>query len=599
MLWYTFDMTNIQISELLNNIAAAYSIKDEKKYRFQIIAYEKAAESIENSPTELTELYKEEKLNRIPGIGPTIQSRLEELFKTGKVVHFEEVMKDIPRAVFPLLDIPSFGPKKAYKLVREFKLENPETVIQDIVKIAEAEKIAPLAGFGKKSQSDILRAITEYNLGKTKSSRMVLPYANELAQKMLDYLKQSDAVIEASPLGSLRRKKDTIGDIDIAVSTNKPQEVLDHFTTYPHKQRIIERGEKTSSIIVSSGKQIDLMVQSPEGFGSLLQHFTGSKAHNVHLREYALSKGLSVSDYGIKKKGEEKDKYKQYKTEESFYSVLGLQWVPPEMREDTGEIELALQHNLPKIIELSDIKGDFHLHSSFPIEESHDKGQNSMEEMLKKALSLGYHYLGFSEHNPSQGKHTSQQVIALLIKRQAHIEKLRLKYKNIIRIFSLLETDILPNGNLAIDDNSLSLLDATIVSVHSSFSQDRDSMTKRVIKGLSHPKAKILAHPTGRLINERPPYELDWGKIFAFCQENNKALELNAAPQRLDLTDILVREAVKRNIKIIINTDSHATEQMDLMQYGVSVARRGWATKRDILNAMTYNELASWFKGGE
>ncbi len=596
MLWYTLDVTNSEISKLLNNIAAAYSIKDEKKFRFQILAYEKAAESIESSPTELTELYKEERLAGIPGVGATIRSRLEELFKTGKVAHFEEVMKDIPQAVFPLLDIPSFGPKKAYKLVNEFNLDNPETVIPDLVAIAESGKIAPLAGFGEKSQSDILRAISEYNLGKTKSSRMVLPYANELAQKMIDYLKQSDDVILASPLGSLRRKRDTIGDIDIAVSTNNPQAVLDHFTAYPHKTRIIERGEKTSSIIVSSGKQIDLMVQSPDGFGSLLQHFTGSKAHNVHLREHALTIGLSVSDYGIKKKGEDKDAYVQYKTEEAFYDVLGLQWVPPEMREDTGEIELALQHKLPKIIELLDIKGDFHIHSSFPIEESHDRGQNSMEEMIEKALSLGYHYIGFSEHNPSQAKHTSQHTSDLLTKRQEHIEELREKYKKSIRIFSLLETDILPNGSLAIDDKALSILDATIVSVHSSFSQDRESMTKRVLKGLSHPKAKILAHPSGRLINERPPYELDWEKIFTFCKEHNKAIEINAAPQRLDLTDILVREAVKREIKLFINTDSHATEQMDLMQYGVSVARRGWATQRDILNAMTYNELTSWFQ---
>ncbi len=588
-------MTNLEISNLLKSIAAAYSIKDEKKFRFQIIAYEKAADSIEHTPTELKELYKEDKLTGIPGVGPTIQSRLEELFKTGKVAHFEDVLSDIPKAVFPLLDIPSFGPKKAYRLVHEFELKNPDTVIKDVVKIAQEGKIAQLEGFGEKSQADILRAIEEYGKGKTKTARMVLPYATELARKMIAYLKESPAVVEASTLGSLRRKRDTIGDIDIAVATNDPKVALDHFTSYPHTERIIERGERTSSIIVSSGKQIDLMVESPKGFGALLQHFTGSKAHNVHLREYALTQGLSLSDYGMRKKGTD-DKYTLFDSEEKFYKTLGLQWIPPEMRENTGEIELALKSKLPKIIELADIKGDFHLHSSFPIEESHDPGQNSMEEMIEKALSLQYKYLGFSEHNPSQAKHNKKQVYDLLVKRQEHIEKLRVKYNKIIRIFSLLENDILPNGKLAIDSDSLSLLDGTIVSIHSSFSMDRQKMTERVLKGLSHPKAKILAHPTGRLLNQRSGYDLEWEKVFDFCKANNKALEINSWPLRLDLPDVLVREAQKKGIKFFINTDSHAVDQMDMMEYGVSVARRGWTTPSDILNAMPYNELVEWFR---
>lgn len=587
-------MTNLEISKLLNNVAAAYSITDEKKYRFQIIAYEKAAESIEQNPTELKELYKDGKLSEIPGIGATIKSRLEELLTTGKVAHFEDVMKDIPQSVFPLLDIPSFGPKKAFRLVSEFKLKDPATVIQDVVAIAKEGKIATLPGFGEKSQADVLRAIEEYGRGKTKTARMVLPYATELARKMIAYLKESDAVVEASTLGSLRRKRDTIGDIDIAVATNNPKAVLDHFTAYPHKERIIERGERTSSIIVSSGKQIDLMVESPKGFGALLQHFTGSKAHNVRLREYALSKDLSLSDYGIRKKGSD-DKYTLFDSEEAFYKYIGLQWVPPEMREDTGEIELALKHELPKILELKDMKGDFHLHSSYPIEPSHDMGQNTMDEMIEKAMQLGYSYIGFSEHNPSISKHTQKQVHDILSKRKEFIAKLNEKYTNKVRVFSLLETDILPNGSLAIEDDALQLLDGSIVSVHSAFDMDRDKMTERVLKGLSHPKARILAHPTGRLLNQRPSYELDWDKIFAFCVENNKALEINASPLRLDLPDILVRDAIKHGVKFFIDTDSHASDQMELMEYGVSVARRGWAKPDDILNALPYNELKEWF----
>jgi len=587
-------VTNAEVSKILRDIAAAYSIKDEKKFRFQIIAYQKAADSLEHSPTELKELFKEGKLGIIPGVGPSIQASLEELLTTGRVKHFEAILQDIPKAFFPLLDIPSFGPKKAYQLVTEFKLTDPHTVVQDIVKLAQAGKIASLSGFGDESQKKILQAIDEYGRGKTKTARMVLPYANELAQKMLAYLKECKAVKQASPLGSLRRKMATVGDIDIAVATNDPAAVLNHFTAYPHKERIIEKGEHTSSILVSSGKQIDLMVQPTEAFGSLLQHFTGSKAHNIHLREHALSQGLSLSEYGMKKKGG--TEITKYETEETFYKALGLQWIPPEMREDTGEIELAMQNKLPQLIELKDIKGDFHLHSSFPIEPSHDMGMSSMEEMIEKALTLGYTYLGFSEHNPSISKHTKQQVLHILQKRKTFIEQLNLKFNKSIRVFSLLETDILPNGNLAIDNDALDLLDATIVSVHSVFSLDKKTMTERVLQGLSHPKAKILAHPTGRLLNERQGYELDWDKLFAFCKEHHKALEINAWPQRLDLPDMLVREAIKQGVKLIINTDSHDASQMDMMEYGVSVARRGWATTRDILNAMPYNELKEWFE---
>lgn len=590
-------MTNTEIIKLLKNVAAAYSIKDEKKHLFQILAYKKAADTIEDSPTELKELYKEGKLKGMPGIGPSMQAHLEELFTTGKVKHFEEILKSVPEPVFTLLDVPSFGPKKAYRLVTEFKLTNAQTVIADVIELAKEGKIAPIEGFGEKSQTSILQVLEEFTKYKTKTTRMVLPYANELANKIIDYLLKSKAVKQASPLGSLRRKKDTIGDIDIAVATNEPEEVLEYFTKYPHTERVIEKGDRSSSIIVSSGKQIDLMVQPPEAFGSLLQHFTGSKAHNIHLREYALSKGLSLSEYGIKKQiANGKEQIVTYSTEEEFYKAIGLQWIPPEIREDTGEIELALKNDVPKLIELSDIKGDFHLHSSYPIEPSHDMGVSSMDVMIQKALSFGYKYLGFSEHNPSQSKHTKKQVFDTLEKRSKFIDQLNLKYTKSIHIFSLLETDILPNGNLAIEDDALSLLDASIVSIHSSFGMDKETMTKRVLKGLSHPKAKILAHPTGRLLNQRNGYDLEWDKIFAFCAQNNKALEINAWPLRLDLPDLLVREAVKKGVKLMIDTDSHEVSQMEMMQYGVSVARRGWATKRDILNSFDYNELSEWFK---
>src|SRR5581483_5950325 len=543
-------MTNHEIASLLRKIAASYTVINEQKYRFQIIAYQKAAESIDHETTQVKDLVKENKLESLPGVGPSIRQHLEELIKTGKVKHFETVTKDVPAALFPLLSIPSFGPKKAFKLVNHFKLKNPDTVLEDIKKLAEDHRIAELPGFGDKSEKDILRALGEYKKGFGKTTRMVLPYASQIADKIIDYLKKSPNVEAEFPLGSLRRKLSTVGDIDIAVSSKNPKKAIDYFVSYPYMGRVIEQGPISASILTSGGQQVDVMVLEPHRFGSLLQHFTGSKNHNVALREFAIRKGLSLSEKGIKHS--KSGKVDEFDTEEKFYNALGMDWIPPEIREDTGEVELALKHNLPKLVQLKDIKGDLHIHSSYPIEPSHDMGNNSMEEMLKKAQELGYEYLAFSEHNPNLSKHTKDQLYSIMARRKEKIEQLKLKYKS-IRIINLLETDILPNGNLAIDEKCMGELDATLVSIHSVFKMDKEEMTKRVLSGLSHPKAKILTHPTGRLLNERNGYELDFEKIFDFCKQHNKALEINAWPQRLDLPDTLVRQAVGHGIKMVID----------------------------------------------
>jgi len=585
-------MNNKEVARLLRNVAASYRIKDEKKYYFQLIAYENASDTIESLPEQLENLYKENKLDNVPNIGKTIKSRLEELFKKGKVSHFDYVLKGIPPAVFALIEIPSLGPKRAYKLSIELGLKNQDTAVDELEKIAKSGGIAKIPGFGEKSEKDILRAIAEFKLGKGKTTRMVLPIAFEVGQRVLDYLYLSKKVKRAETLGSLRRMMPTIGDVDIAVATDDPKAVINHFVKFPNLERVIEKGPTTASILALGGKQIDLMTQPVKSFGSLLQHFTGSKNHNVHLREYALKNGMSLSEKGIKKNINGKEKLLKFDTEESFYSELSMDWIPPEIREDTGEIELALKHSLPKLIELSDIKGDFHLHSSFPIEPSHDLGKNTIEEMISKAKSLHYEYIAFSEHNPSISKHTSSQIYDLILKRNEEIYRIEDLYK--IKIVKMLEVDILPNGNLAIDDKALDKLDAIIVSIHSVFSMDQRQMTKRVISGLSHPKAKILAHPTGRLLNKRNGYELIWDELFDYVKKNKKILEINSWPYRLDLPDTLIRKAKELGIKFAINTDSHASDQMDLMRYGVAMARRGWAEKNDIINAMSYNEMTKY-----
>ena len=586
-------MSNQEVAKLLSNIATAYIIKDENKFRFQIIAYQRAADTIYNLTSELKDYYKESRLSELPGIGNTIKSHLIELFKDGKVSHFEWVLKDIPQPVFVLTDIPTFGPKKAYKLVKEFNLKNSNTVIAELEKIAIKGKIASLKGFGEKSQADIIRAISEFKQGKGKTIRMTLPYAFEISEKLISYLKKCPEVKNAEVLGSLRRRSSTVGDIDIAVATKNPKKIIDYFVDYPHKERIIEQGNISASILVSGGRQVDLLIQPSESFGSLLQHFTGSKNHNIALRELALKKDLSLSEYGIKNLKNNNADIQKYDNEEKFYNAIGLSFIPPELRENNGEIEASLSNNLPKLVELSDLKGDLHIHSNYPIEPSHDLGQDSMEEMLSKAKELNYNYLGFSEHNPSQAKHTNEKIYEILKKRNENIEQIKSNNKS-VQILKLLETDILPNGNLAIDNRSLNLLDGAIVSIHSVFSMNKEQMTKRVINGLSHKKVKILAHPTGRILNERQGYELDWEKIFEFCKKYNKALEINSWPSRLDLSNNIVRLAVDNNIKMIINSDSHSVNEMNNQKYGIFMARRGWAKKNDILNTLPYNKFLEW-----
>lgn len=586
-------MSNLEIVKLFRDVAAAYTIKNEYKYKFQIIAYIKAADAIEHSSTELKTLYEKGSLEKIPGIGPTIKERLEELFKTGKVKHFDEVLSGVSPAVFPLLDIPSFGPKKANKLVTYFSLKNPKTVIEDIKKLALNDKISPLEGFGEKSQADILRAIDEYKTGTTKSGRMVLSYAFALAQEIIEYLKKHKDVIEAETLGSLRRMNSTIGDVDIAITSKNTKAVIDYFIAFPGKERIIERGPTTASILIGGGKHVDLLVLPPRQFGSMLQHFTGSKHHNVALREFSLKKGLSLSERGIKLLKKKGNPLLEFKSEEKFYEYLGLDWIPPEIRENEGEIEAALKHKLPNLIDIKQIKGDMHIHTSYPIDSSHDYGSGTAEEMITRAKELKYEYLGISDHNPSMGNHRRDDIHSILSKRKDKIEQIKESNKS-IRIINLLEMDITASGDLAADNKSLDLVDALIVAVHSSFPTPKEKMTERVLRGLSHPKAKILAHPTGRLINSRAGYELDWEKIFEFCSKNKKALEINAWPERLDLPDNLVKQAKEQGVKFVINTDSHAVSHMDNMFYGVAVARRGWAEKKDILNTLSAKDFIDW-----
>ena len=571
-------LTNTEISQILRSVAAAYKIHGEDKNRFRIAAYERAADSVEHASSELKDVWDEGKLVDIAGIGPSIAEHLDELFKTGKSDHFEKVKDGIYPSVFELMKINGIGPRSANQLARDLGIKSAEDAVGRLKKAAKEGKIAGLENFGRESEQAILIATREYE--EKPEDRMFINKAQMLADELIVWMRKSRVVKNADALGSLRRKSPTVGDIDIAVAASDPEGAIEHFTKYSKKSRVLERGDRTASILLAGNIQVDLIVERPESYGALLQHFTGSKHHNIALRELALKIGLSLSDYGIKKLG--KAKIYEFETEEKLYSALGMDWIPPELREGAGELEAALQGTLPKLVEVSDMKGDLHMHSSFDIETSHVLGQSTIKEHAEKAKSLGYEYISLSEHNPSKSSHTKSEITTLIRAKRDEIAKV----KSSVKIFNSLEIDILPDGGLPIADGAFEYLDFAICSIHSSFSQSKKEMTERVIRGLSHPKVKIFGHPTTRILNKREGIELDWERIFSFCTKNNKWLEINSSTSRLDLPDFLVREAVKAGVKLVVNTDSHHAQEMDNMRWGVAVARRGWAEKADIVNTL-------------
>ena len=565
------SLTNLQIAELLRDVAASYQLKDDKRYKFQIIAYERAADAVEHATSELKDLWDDGKLEEIPGVGPSIAEHLSELFETGKSSHFDDLMKNIPSFAFKLMELPGIGIKTAMKMIKE----GDKSEISE--KLKEVEKL------------------------HKKAKRHLLPYAAMVAGEVMDYLLTCPEVMHLDPLGSLRRKASTIGDIDILAKSKSDSDnpkIIEYFIKYPKAQKVIEAGNRTASIQLPGELNVDLLVMNENSYGSALQHFTGSKHHNIALREYSLKKGLSLSEYGIKKiKPESKNsKLIKFDTEKKFYNYLGLDYIEPELREDTGEIEAARDHKLPKLIELPSVKADLQIHSSFDIETSHDLGESLMEEIIDKGNELGYEYLAFTEHNPSQKGHSENDIVEILKRKREKIDGLNYSIKKddknrIQKVFNSLEIDILSDGSLPVPDKGLSLLDFALVSIHSSFNLNRDSMTKRVLSALSHPKCKIFAHPTARKLNEREGIELDWPKIFEFCIKNNKWIEIDADPMRLDLPDSLVREAVKYGVKLTLGTDAHHIDGMNNMTFGVSVARRGWCEKKDIINCLNLSNF--------
>ncbi|MCA9372083.1 PHP domain-containing protein [Candidatus Woesebacteria bacterium] len=595
--------TNKSVAQLLRNIATAHMLKGAN--RFRTIAYEKAADAVEHLSRELYDIWQEGGLYRVNGIGSGIGSNLEEFFRTGGSRHFDDVLKGVPASVFVLMQAPGIGPKKAFQLVHTFLLVDPSSVVEDLLRIAKEGNIAPLEGFGEKSERDIISALETHKQRDRQTERMLLGKADKLYSEIATYLKTLSVVHEVVGMGSLRRGEATVGDIDIAVMARDKdaQTIIDHFVAYPAVRSVEGAGDRKASILITNNVRVDLRVQNKDTWGSMLQYFTGNKAHNIKLREYALKKEWSLNEYGVKRstqsslnekkqKGRE-DRHQTFATEIALYSFLGLQYIPPELRQGKDEIEIATKKNIPNLITLDDIQGDLHTHSTYQLESSHDYGTCSYQELISAAKSKNYKYIGFSDHNPKM-KLDPNQIITILKERKAYIDQ---KLSSMgMKYFIGLEVDILPDGNLALPKEASPYLDYIIISIHSSFSMSTHDMTKRILTAMQHPKVKIFGHPTARIIQKRESIDADWKEIFTFAKKYRIALEINGSPARLDLPDILVKQANDLGCLFSTNTDTHDLKHLSFMKYAVQVARRGWVTKKSVINTWAYSKLKAWIQ---
>ena len=571
-------VSNREVIAALKEILAAMEVKNYNNFRIR--AYQNAISILENLTVSIQDLWENKRLGEIPGIGPGIEEHLNEFFLEGKVAEFEEIKKGLPEGMFSLIGLRGIGAKRAYKLSMAFKLLDRENALEKLKEAAEQKKIRNLEGFGEKIEKSILEAIEEQKMTKNKKVRFLLPQAEEIVERIMNFMKGCDAVIDIEVCGSFRRKNATIGDLDIPVSTNKPSEVLDYFLKFPEIKEVLVVGDKKASVVLSNEIQVDLRVSTPQAYGSMLQYFTGSKQHNILLRNYALSMGMSLSEYGIKKDG----KLREFSDEKSFYNELGLSYIPPEIRNGDFEIEAAKEGKLPNLIKLEDIKGDIHFHTIA------SDGVNTLEEMIEEAKKLGYQYIGVSDHAPSIQSRGLGTVLKIVSDTRKKINDINSSQTDIKVLFGY-EVNILVDNSLGLPDDILKDLDFVIAGIHTAFGQDKETVTKRLISAIENPYVRVISHPSGRLLNERDPADPDWRKIFSAARDNGVILEINAQPQRLDLPDDLAKSAMEWGVDLIINSDAHSTREFSFMRYGVDNARRGWVQKDNVINTLAYDKF--------
>lgn len=551
---------------------------------FKPFAYQRAADSLESSDEDVEKVYKEgglPALEKIPGIGKSIAEKIEEYLKTGKIRTYDGLKKRTPIDLEEIIAVEGMGPKRAKILYQKLGIRN----LKELEKAAKEHKISSLFGFKEKTEKNILEGIAFLKKSK---GRFLLGEILLETKEIISKLKTLKEVEEISVAGSVRRMKETIGDVDILITTKNPKKVMDFFVSLPGVVKVWVKGTTKSSIRLEQGFDVDLRTVQSKSYGSALQYFTGSKEHNIATRRLAIEKGLKLNEYGVFKG----KKMIAGWSESGVYRVLGLPWIEPELREDQGEIEKALAKELPKIIGYDQIKGDLHCHSSW------DGGDNSIEEMAKTAMAMGYEYIGISDHTKYLRIENGLDEKKLELQRK-EIDKLNEKLTKENKKFRILqgcETNILNNGSTDIKDEALARLDYVIAGVHSSMKMERNEMTERIINAIKNPNIDIISHPSGRILKKRDEYLIDFDKVLKAAKEYNKILEINSWPERLDLNDQRIRMAKAAKVKMVINTDSHSKDHMKFIEMGIAQARRGWAEKEDIINSQPIEKLLKFFK---
>ena len=570
-------MRNIEIAHLFNEIADFLEVKDENPFRIR--AYRRAAQAVEGLSEDVAAIAERGALLDVPGIGKDLAAKIQEYLAGGKVEYLEDLRKEIPVGVIEMMGIHGVGPKTAKHLYEQVGVDS----VEKLEELAKTHRLAGLPGIKAKTEENILKGIAVWRSGR---ERMPLGTALTLAEAILETLRELREVDQIEAAGSLRRMRETVKDIDILVTSKTPARVMDVFVGLPNVAEVSAHGETKSSVRLRENIAVDLRVVEPGCFGAALQYFTGSKQHNIRVRELAQRKGLKVSEYGVF--NEKTNRRVAGKTEAEVYQAVGLPFIPPELREDGGEIEAALEGRLPTLVSLPDIRGDLQMHTAW------SDGAHSLAELAEGVRAKGYRYMAVTDHSKSAtvaGGMKDEQVLRMI----AEVRALDKKMKG-FRVLAGCEVDIRGDGSLDFPDEILRQLDLVLISVHSRFKMSREEMTARIVRAVQHPLVHLLGHPTGRLIGERGAYEVDMEAVLTAARAAGTAVEINASPSRLDLNDLHARRAKELGIPVAINTDAHTIGQLDNMRYGVSVARRGWLTPKDVLNTWTEKQLVSWLE---
>lgn len=547
----------------------------------RVMAYRRAAENIAALGEPLEGIWHRGELESITGIGTTLAAKIDELMRTDQLEAYRQLRAEVPEGVVAMLQVPGIGPKSAARFWRELGIQS----IEELAQAAEAGRLRDLPGFGAKSEQNVLDGIASY---RRRRGRTRLGDAWPLAQEILAIVRKVPGVIRAAPAGSLRRMRETVGDLDLLVASREPEPVMEHFRRLPQLKAVLLSGRTKTSIRTETGLQIDLRVLQPERWGTALQYFTGSQAHNIRLRGMALERGLSLSEYALTR---EDGSEILCPAEEMVYNNLGLPLIPPELREDRGEVEAAELGGLPELLKLEDLRGDLQFHTTW------SDGHHTLLEMARAAKASRLDYALVSDHSHGLGVAGGLSVNRLREQRDevaAVNERL-----SSFRLLAGVEVEIRGDGSLDLPDEVLAGLDLVVAAIHTGLRQDREQLTSRLLRAIHNPHVDVIAHPTGRLIGEREAGDLDLEAIFSAAAETGTALEINAHPARLDLRDVHARRAIALGVKLVISSDAHDVSGFDLLHYGVATARRGWVTAADVLNTRPVESLLSWVSGDQ